>query len=140
MIISKSKVADEDVYVVVKTPEKAPAIIDYISAKSFRLVKRRSEGTGQETIYSDYRNVDGEMVPFVFVIQGDVARNTIRVCSRPFAGCFGFCRLDDARSVNAGPVLVAKSSPMREHVPHSAVDMACLRELGHSRKSLANVT
>ena len=77
--ISKSKVADEDVYIVVKTPEKGPAIIDSISAKSFRIVKRRSEGTGQETIYSDYRNVDGEMVPFVFVIQGDDGRVVGRV-------------------------------------------------------------
>ena len=63
----------------VKTPEKGPAIIDYISAKSFRLVKRRSEGTGQETFYSDYRNVDGEMVPFVFVIERDDGRIVGRV-------------------------------------------------------------
>lgn len=48
-------------------------------AKSFRLIKRRSEGTGQETIFSDYRSVDGEMVPFVFVIQGDDGRVVARV-------------------------------------------------------------
>src|SRR6185295_317010 len=64
-IKEKSKVADEEVYVVVKTPEKGNAITDYISAKSFLLVKR--EGAGQETIYSDYRNVDGEMVSFTAV-------------------------------------------------------------------------
>jgi hypothetical protein len=47
--IGKSTVAGEDVYVVVKTPEKGTVVTDYISAKSFLLVKRRSEGTGQET-------------------------------------------------------------------------------------------
>jgi CubicO group peptidase (beta-lactamase class C family) len=69
-IKEKSKVADEEVYVVVKTPEKGNAISDYISAKSFLVVKRASEGTSEETIYSDYRNVDGEMVPFCSVVQG----------------------------------------------------------------------
>jgi CubicO group peptidase (beta-lactamase class C family) len=76
--IRKSTFAGEEVYVVVKTPQKGPAIIDYISAKSFRLVRRRSEGI-QDTIYSDYRNVDGEMVPFGFVILGDDGRVVGRV-------------------------------------------------------------
>jgi len=77
-IKEKSKVADEEVYVVVKTPEKGNAITDYISAKSFLLVKR--EGAGQETIYTDYRNVDGEMVSFTAVTQGDeIGRIVVRV-------------------------------------------------------------
>src|SRR5262245_11401681 len=37
---------------------------------AFLVAKRAWEGTSQETIYSDYRNVDGEMVPFGFVMQG----------------------------------------------------------------------
>ena len=64
----------EDVYVVVKTPEKGTAVTDYISAKSFLLVKRKYEGSGQETFFGDYRNVDGEMVPFLLVIQGNDGR------------------------------------------------------------------
>ena len=52
-----------------KRREKGNAVTDYISAKSFLLVKRWGRD-GQETLFSDYRNVDGEMVPFVFVVQG----------------------------------------------------------------------
>src|SRR5262249_24094376 len=55
-IREKSRFGDEEVYVAVKTPKKGNAVIDYISAKSFLLVKR--EAAGQETLYSDYRNVD----------------------------------------------------------------------------------
>jgi CubicO group peptidase (beta-lactamase class C family) len=79
-IREKSKVADEEVYVVVKMPENGNAVINYFSAKSFLLVKRGAEGTGEETVYSDYRNVDGEMIPFVFVMQGGpMGRIVVRV-------------------------------------------------------------
>jgi hypothetical protein len=47
--------------------EKSIAITDFISAKSFLLVKR--EVAGDATTYNDYRNVDGEMVPFGLVTQ-----------------------------------------------------------------------
>jgi CubicO group peptidase (beta-lactamase class C family) len=76
-IKEKSRVDDEEVYVVIKTPEKGSAVTDYISTKSFLLVKR--EDAGVETIYSDYRNVDGEMVPFVFVMQTAIGRIAARV-------------------------------------------------------------
>jgi CubicO group peptidase (beta-lactamase class C family) len=67
-----SKVGDEDVYVVVKTPEQADPITDYISAKSFLLLKRetinsRSTSMAEQlatATYSDYRMVDGRMIPF----------------------------------------------------------------------------
>ncbi len=71
----KAKVGDEEVYVVVKTPEKGNTVTDYFSAKSFLLVKRdRTEGAGEEQkmivdIYSDFRNVDGEMIPFSVVTE-----------------------------------------------------------------------
>jgi hypothetical protein len=79
-IREKSKVADEEVYVVVKTPEKGNAVTDYISAQSFLPVKRAWEGTGVENIYSDYRNVDGEMIPFGIVMQGgDLGRIVARL-------------------------------------------------------------
>ena len=71
-IKEKSKVDDEEVYVVVKTPEKGNALTDYISAKSFLLLKRDrvvNVGAGQGTIpisetYGDYRNIDGVTLPF----------------------------------------------------------------------------
>jgi CubicO group peptidase (beta-lactamase class C family) len=67
-----SKVGDEDVYVVVKTPEKGNEVTDYISAKSYLLLRRdtlvTSETSGitlpvKET-FSDYRMVEGQMIPF----------------------------------------------------------------------------
>lgn len=67
-----SKVNDEDVYVVVKTPEKGNPVTDYISAKSFLLLRRdtlQTSNTSQMSVpiteyYSDYRLVEGLMIPF----------------------------------------------------------------------------
>ncbi|MEK6300228.1 MAG: hypothetical protein AABO41_05860 [Acidobacteriota bacterium] len=58
---------------IVKTSEKDHEVIDYVSAKSFLLLKRdvlRSTvgSDGPEPVsevYSDYREVDGVMIPFV---------------------------------------------------------------------------
>jgi CubicO group peptidase (beta-lactamase class C family) len=67
-----AKVGDEDAYVVVKTPEKGTPVTDYISTKSFLLLKRDSlvvvETANieipQTQIFSDHRMVDGVMVAF----------------------------------------------------------------------------
>jgi hypothetical protein len=65
-----SKVEGEDAYVVVFTPEKGSPVTQYISAKSF-LPLRQDSITTSDTIsmpvtevYSDYRSVDGVMIPF----------------------------------------------------------------------------
>ena len=66
------KVGDEEVYVVEKRGERGTPVIDYVSAKTFLLVKRDSvvvsDTTGVELpvtqSFSDYRMVDGVMVPF----------------------------------------------------------------------------
>src|SRR5215213_1117075 len=68
----KSKVGDEDVYVIVKTPHKGGPVTEYVSAKSFLILKReamRSPFGANSPIpvsesYSDYRMVEGMMVPF----------------------------------------------------------------------------
>jgi CubicO group peptidase (beta-lactamase class C family) len=66
------KVGGEDVYVLEKRSEKGTPVVDYISTKSF-LVLRRDSVVVSETSsvelpetqsFSDYRNVDGVMVPF----------------------------------------------------------------------------
>ncbi|HKV37322.1 MAG TPA: serine hydrolase [Pyrinomonadaceae bacterium] len=66
------KVADEEVYIIEKKNEKGTPVTDYISTKSF-LVLRRDSLVANETAgielpqteqFSDYRNVDGVMVPF----------------------------------------------------------------------------
>jgi CubicO group peptidase (beta-lactamase class C family) len=67
-----SKAGDEDVYVVVKTPENGNPVTDYISTKSFLVLRRdsiiSSNTTGVELpvteYFSDYRAIDGVMVPF----------------------------------------------------------------------------
>jgi len=66
------KVGDEDVYVVEKQREKGTPVTDYISTKSFLILRRDSvvvsETSGielpQTQSFSDYRNVDGVMTPF----------------------------------------------------------------------------
>ena len=66
------KVGDEDVYIIQRKNEKGTPVTDYISTKSFFVLRRdsvvASETSGielpQTQIFSDYRNVDGVMIPF----------------------------------------------------------------------------
>ncbi len=66
------KVGDQDVYIVERQREKGTKVTDYISTKSFLVLRRDplvvSETSGielpQTESFSDYRNVDGVMVPF----------------------------------------------------------------------------
>lgn len=67
-----SKAGDEDAYVLEKRSDKGTPVIDYISTKTFLLLRRDSvivsETAGielpQTQSFSDYRNVDGVMIPF----------------------------------------------------------------------------
>lgn len=69
------KVGDEEVYIIEKKNEKGTPVTDYISIKSFLILRRDSlianETAGielpQTEQFSDYRNVDGVMVPFKLV-------------------------------------------------------------------------
>ncbi len=66
------KVGDEDVYILEKRSEKGTPVLDYVSTKSFLVLRRDSvivdETSGiqlpQTQRFSDYRNVDGVMIPF----------------------------------------------------------------------------
>ena len=66
------KVGGEDVYILEKRSDKGTPVLDYISTKSFLVLRRDSvivsETAGielpQTQSFSDYRNVDGVMVPF----------------------------------------------------------------------------
>ena len=92
-----AKVGDEDAYVVEKRPEKGTLVTDYVSTKSFLLLKRDSlivvETAGfelpQTQTFSDYRNVDGVMVAFKTMMsniaQGDI---TLRVVDVKFDAPF----------------------------------------------------
>ncbi len=66
------KVDDEEVYVVIKTPAEGNRITDYVSTKTFRVLRRdslSSSATSEVTIpvseiFSDFRIVDGVVLPF----------------------------------------------------------------------------
>ncbi|MDQ3750701.1 MAG: beta-lactamase family protein [Acidobacteriota bacterium] len=58
-----SKISGEDAYVVVKTPEKGSQITDYVSTKSFLLL-RREVANGESESYGDYKTVNGMIMPF----------------------------------------------------------------------------
>jgi CubicO group peptidase (beta-lactamase class C family) len=66
------KVGDEDAYVVVLRPEKASEYTYYISQKTFLPLKKAfvivsstsSQKTPQTSVFSDYRAIDGVMLPF----------------------------------------------------------------------------
>ena len=85
------KVGDEEVYVIERRNEKGTPITDYVSTKSFLVLRRdvivASETSGlelpQTEWFSDYRNVDGVMVPFKQVsnniANGDIVFRVIDV-------------------------------------------------------------
>lgn len=66
-----SRIAGEDVYVVVKTPANGNPVTEYISQKSFLVLRRETlqPGGGGRTVpyidnFSDFRAIDGVMMPF----------------------------------------------------------------------------
>ncbi len=70
------KVGGEDVYIIVMTPERGSPITDHISTKSFLILKRETlvlsdSDANVQTVetYSDYRPIDGVMIPFKIVQQ-----------------------------------------------------------------------
>ena len=78
-----SKVQGEDAYVVVFTPEKGSPVTQYISAKTFLPLRQDSVATS-DTIsmpvtetYSDYRSVDGVMIPFRRVQNSQAMGDTV---------------------------------------------------------------
>ena len=81
-----AKVGDEDTYVVEKRSEKGTPVTDYVSVKSLLPLRRdsviSSETSGvelpQTEIFSDYRLVDGVMVPFK-VVSNNIANGDIVV-------------------------------------------------------------
>jgi hypothetical protein len=73
-----SKVGDEDAYVVEGVPEKGDPVTIYVSTKSFLVLRRQTvlvDGNGNgrpvSDTYSDYRTVDGVMVPFTITTERD---------------------------------------------------------------------
>jgi len=86
-----AKVGDEDVYVVERRSEKGTPVTDYVSTKSFLVLKRDSLIVSDTLAielpltqtFSDYRNVNGVMIPFKTtantITNGDVVLRVVDV-------------------------------------------------------------
>jgi CubicO group peptidase (beta-lactamase class C family) len=78
-----SKVGGEDAYVVVFTPEKGSPVTQYISAKTFLPLRQDTLATSDTVsmpvteTYSDYRSVDGVMIPFTRVSNSQSMGDTV---------------------------------------------------------------
>jgi CubicO group peptidase (beta-lactamase class C family) len=80
-----AKVGDEDAYVVERRSEKGTPITDYVSTKSFLILKRDSlivsETAGIELpltqTFADYRNVEGVMIPFKSTVSNIANGDTV---------------------------------------------------------------
>jgi outer membrane lipoprotein-sorting protein len=67
-----SKINGEDVFVVVKTPEKGNPVTDYVSARTFLVLRRETIQTSNTSqislpvteVFGDYRPVEGVMIPY----------------------------------------------------------------------------
>ncbi|MCA1642386.1 MAG: serine hydrolase [Acidobacteria bacterium] len=71
-VTGTAKEGGEDAYVVVYTPERGSPATEYVSAKTFLVLRRdavESSATGEaapvKARFSDYRNVEGVLVPFL---------------------------------------------------------------------------
>jgi CubicO group peptidase (beta-lactamase class C family) len=77
-----AKVRSEDTWVIELTPEQGSSSRLYVSQHAALIVQRESEG---ETVrFADYRDVDGERVPFHTTITDSLGETTIAVDSVRF--------------------------------------------------------
>jgi CubicO group peptidase (beta-lactamase class C family) len=80
-ITGKSKVDDVDCYVL-ELKEKGNAVRLYVSIQNAFVLKRESEG--QSMIYRDYRELDGEKLPYETVIEDALGETIIKIKSARF--------------------------------------------------------
>ncbi len=71
VIKGKEKVGEEDAFLIEKTPEKGQVVMDYVSTKSFLVIRRDttilSPFAGPlpaSEVFSDFRTVGGVVIPF----------------------------------------------------------------------------
>jgi hypothetical protein len=73
----KSTAAGEDAYVLRLSPERGAPVTLHVSARTYLIVQR--EVKGQTTTFADYRNVDGESVPFRTTGRGPLGEESVEV-------------------------------------------------------------
>jgi len=72
----------EDAFVLILTPRTGDAVEWYVSARTWLVVRR--DGAGETTRFSDFRNVDGEVVPFSIATQGPLGERSLKVSKLEF--------------------------------------------------------
>ncbi len=77
-----AKIGEEPTWVVELTPERGATSRLQVSQRTSRIVQR--ETGGETTTFDDYRDVDGEMVPFHTTIHDSLGETTIDVTSVRF--------------------------------------------------------
>jgi len=78
-----AKVGDEEAYRVEKTPENGNPVTDYVSTKSFLLLKREMPG-GVTEAYRAYRAVDGVQIAFARTETSPMGPQGIKVTAARF--------------------------------------------------------
>jgi CubicO group peptidase (beta-lactamase class C family) len=73
----KAAVTGEDAYVLRLAPERGAPVTLHVSARTYLIVQR--EVKGETTTFADYRNVDGEFIPFRTTARGPLGEQTVEV-------------------------------------------------------------
>jgi CubicO group peptidase (beta-lactamase class C family) len=76
-VTRRQTIGDEDTYVLELTPDAGKPVLYYVSART--ALPQRREADGETTSYSDYRNVDGEVVPFRLAVTDALGESTVLV-------------------------------------------------------------
>jgi CubicO group peptidase (beta-lactamase class C family) len=73
----KATLADEDVYIVNLTPTRGSPDVLYVSCRTGLIVQRKTKA--ETATFGDFRNIDGEIVPFHTTIHDALGEATIAV-------------------------------------------------------------
>ncbi len=78
----KATLAGEDAYVIRLIPKRGLPVALYVSSRTALIVRR--ETTSETMTFDDYRNVDGELVPFRTTVGDPLGETTIKVSDVQF--------------------------------------------------------
>jgi CubicO group peptidase (beta-lactamase class C family) len=85
-VAGATTIDDTPVWIVQLTPDRGTATTLYVAQQSALILKREREG--ETATFSDYTEVDGELIPFRTVINDSLGETTIHVRSAQFNATF----------------------------------------------------
>jgi hypothetical protein len=74
---SKATVGAEEAFVMTLVPKAGPKVLLYVATATGLILKRETEG--ETVLFSDYRPVDGERIPFRSTISDALGETTVEV-------------------------------------------------------------